>query len=89
MLFGERAFPSYYPITSKLYFRFNLLIMRVGTLLILAHWVKGQGQLGTLLLKPCGHDTDYSYCPLTSKLHILVFDDERRVPIDFGSWGQR
>ena len=44
---------------------------------------------GTLCIKPCGHDTDYSFCPITIKLHMQVVDDERRNPIDFGSGGQR
>ena len=40
---------------------------------------------------PCGHDTDYSFCPITFKLYRQVVDDERRNPIDFaiGSWSQR
>ena len=44
---------------------------------------------GTLCMKPCGHDTDYSFTPITFKLHISVVDDEKRNPIDFGSRGQR
>ena len=38
---------------------------------------------------PCGHDTDYSFCPITFILHMHIVDDERRTPIDFGSQGQR
>ena len=38
---------------------------------------------------PCGHDTDYSFCQLTFKLHMYVPYDERRNPFDFGSWCQR
>ena len=38
---------------------------------------------------PCGHDSDYSFCPITFKLHIHIYHDERRNPIDFGSRGQR
>ena len=34
---------------------------------------------------PCGHDSDYSFCPITFKLHMEVDDDEGRNPIDFGS----
>ena len=29
------------------------------------------------------------FCSITFKLHLLVVDDERRIPIDFESWGQR
>ena len=71
-----------------------LLMMRRGTLLILNHGLKGQGQLTysalhTLPVKPCGQDTDYSFCPITFKLHMEVVDDGRRNPIDFGSRVQR
>ena len=38
---------------------------------------------------PCGHDSDYSFCPINFKLHMHIRHDERRNPIDFGSWGQR
>ena len=38
---------------------------------------------------PCGHDTDYTFCQITFKLHMSVVDDKRRNPIDFGSRGQR
>ena len=56
--------------------------------------VLGQGSkvkvnLSTLCIKPCGHDTDYSYCQITFKLYMQVVDDERRNPIDLGSLGQR
>ena len=38
---------------------------------------------------PCGHDRDYSFCPITFKLHMHICHDERKSPIDFGSRGQR
>ena len=38
---------------------------------------------------PCGHDSDYSFCPINFKLHMHIPQDERRNPIDFGSRGQR
>ena len=38
---------------------------------------------------PCGHDTDYIFSPITFNIHMLVVDDDRKNPIDFGSWGQR
>ena len=39
---------------------------------------------------PCGHDTDYSFCPdHFQTLHMHIVDDERRNPIDFGSRSQR
>ena len=38
---------------------------------------------------PCGHNSDYRFCPITFKLHMQVVDDERRNPIDLGSRGQR
>ena len=123
---------------SLLNFSCTLFMMRGGTLLILGHGVKGQGQLwhsvnktlwvryrllfllnhfqtshahcswweeepywfwvtgskvkvnfGTLCIKPYGHDTDYSFCPITFKLHMHIVHDGRRNRIDFGSWGQR
>ena len=36
-----------------------------------------------------GTDSDYSFCPITFKLHMLIRHDERRNPIDFGSRIQR
>ena len=56
-------------------------MMRGGTLLILGHEVKVN--FGTLYIKPCGHDSDYSFCPITFKLHMHICHDERRNPIDF------
>ena len=38
---------------------------------------------------PCGHDSDYSFCLITFKIHAYVVDDERRKSIDSGSRGQR
>ena len=40
--------------------------------------------LGTLCIKPFGHNTDYSFSPITLKLLMEVVDDERRSLIDFG-----
>ena len=37
----------------------------------------------------CGHYTDYSFSPITFRLHMYVVEDERRNLIDFGSWGHR
>ena len=33
---------------------------------------------------PCGNDTDYSFRPITFKLHMFVYYDEGRNPIDLG-----
>ena len=33
---------------------------------------------------PCGHNTDYNFCLITFKLHMLVVHDERRNTIDLG-----
>ena len=36
-------------------------------------WVTGSKvrvNFGTLCIRPCGHDTDYSFCPITLKLHM-------------------
>ena len=44
---------------------------------------------GTLCIKPCSHNTGYSFCLITFKLHLQVVDNERRNPMDFGSRGQR
>ena len=49
----------------------------------------GKVNFGTPYIKPCGHDSDYSFCPITFKLHMHICHDERRKPIDFGSRGQR
>ena len=52
---------------------------------------RGQRSRSTLALciRPCGQDSDYSFCPITFKLHMQVVDDERRNATDFGSTGQR
>ena len=44
---------------------------------------------GTLCIRPCGHDTDYRFSPITFRLHMQVVDDERRNHIDFMSRSQR
>ena len=57
-----------------------------------AFWVTGSKvkvNFGTLYIKPCGHDSDYSFCPITFELNMNICHDERRNPIDFGSRGQR
>ena len=36
-----------------------------------------------------GTDSDYSFCPITFKLHMHIRHDERRDPIDFGLRSQR
>ena len=63
--------------------------MRGGTLLILGHGSKVKVNFGTLCIGSWGHDTGYSFCQITFKLHMEVVDDERRNPIDLGSRGQR
>ena len=50
---------------------------------------RSRSTLALLCIRPCGHDSDYSICSITFKLHMLVVDDERRNPIDFGSQGHR
>ena len=55
-------------------------------------WVTGSKvkvNFGTLCIRPWGHDTDYSFCPITFKLHMLVVNDEGGNPIDYGAQGQR
>ena len=53
---------------SLLNFICKLSMTRGGTRLIFDYGVKGQGQLLHLCIRPCGHDTDYSFCPITFKL---------------------
>ena len=48
-------------------------------------WSQVKVNYGTLCIRPCGHDSDYSFCPITFKLHMYVVDDERRNPIDLES----
>ena len=50
---------------------------------------RGQRSTLALCIKPCGHDTDYSFCPITTKLQMHIADDDRRNPIDVRSRGQR
>ena len=61
----------------------KLWMMREGTLTIFGCRIKGQGQLVYSV-----HNTDYSFCPITFKVHMHVVDDERRNPIDFRSRGK-
>ena len=48
-------------------------------------WSKVKVILGTLCIKPFGHNTDYNFSPITLKLFMEIVDDERRSLIDFGS----
>ena len=50
--------------------------------------LKVKVNFGTLCIKPCVHDTDYSFTPNTFKLHMSVVDDEKKKYIDFGQQGQ-
>ena len=59
-------------------FTCELWMMKGGTLLILDQGAKVKVNFGTLYIKPCGHDTDCSFYPITFKLHMQVVDDERR-----------
>ena len=55
-------------------------------------WVTGSKvkvNVGTLCIKPCGLFTDYSFCPITFKLHMHIVGNERKNLIDFGSRGQK
>ena len=48
-------------------------------------WVTGSKvkvNFGTLCIRPCGHDTDYRFSPITFRLHMQVVDDERKNHID-------
>ena len=77
----QKAFLEDCEILANLPVTCELWMMRGGTLLILSCWVKSQGQLGTLCIKPCWHNTDCSFSPITFKLQVV--DDEMRNPIDF------
>ena len=55
----------------------------------LCGWVSGRVRVSVCCMLPCGHNTDYSFCPITFKLQMQVVDDERRNSIDFGLHGQR
>ena len=44
---------------------------------------------GTVCIRHCGHNTNYSLSPIFYKLYMSVADDEGRNPIDSGSQGQR
>ena len=50
-------------------------------------WVTGSTvkvNFSTLCIKPFRHNTDCSFCPITSKLHMKVVDGEKRNSIDLG-----
>ena len=54
-----------------------------------SEWVGGWVRAWVRPTLACGHDSDYSFWPITFKLHIHICHDERRNPIDYGSRGQR
>ena len=70
-------------------FTCKLWMMRGGTISILGHGIKGQIQLWHSVYKTLWTRSDYRFSPITFRLHMQVVDDERRNPIDFGSWGHR
>ena len=70
---------------SLLNFTCKLFMMRGGTLLILGHGVKSQGQIWHFVYKTLWTRYRLLFCPITFKLHIKVVHDERMNPIDFGS----
>ena len=47
-----------------------------------------RSKLAVCTIEHCWHDTGYSFCLITFKLHMQVVD-ERRNSIDFRSRGQR
>ena len=53
-----------------LHFTCKLFMMKGGTLLFLGQGAKVKVKFGTVSINPCGHDTDYSFCPITFKLHM-------------------
>ena len=61
-------------------------MMRGGTLLILGHGFKGQGQLWHSVYNALWAQYRLQF---KFKLHMSVVDDEGRNPIEFGSQGQR
>ena len=48
-------------------------MMRGGTLLILGHGSKVKVNFGALCIRPCGQDTDYSFCRITFNRHIKLW----------------
>ena len=52
-------------------FTCKLRMMRGGTLLIWPTGSKVKVNFGTLCMRPCGQDTDYSLSPITFKLHMM------------------
>ena len=61
----------------------KMWMMRGGPYWFLVTGSKVKVNFGTLCIRPCGHDTYYSFCPITFNLHMTVVDHERRNPIDF------
>ena len=55
-------------------------------------WVAGSKvkvNYGILPVKPRGYDEDYSFCLIAFQLRMYIVGEERRNPIDVGSWGKR
>ena len=80
--------PYWFWVTgSKVKFKLwsKLWLMRGGTLFILGHRVKSQGNFVILCIRPCEQDTDYNFCPITFKFQMLVLDDKRKNPTVNGS----
>ena len=63
-------------------------MMRGGTLLILGHGVKAQGQIRLSVYKTLWTRYRLVFAQSLSN-STLVTDDEKRNPIDFGLGGQR
>ena len=70
-------------------FTCKLWTMRGGTYWFWVTGSKVKVNFCTLYIRPCGQDTDYSFSPITFKLHMSLVDDKGRNPIDFGSQGKR
>ena len=64
-------------------------MMKGGTILIWNAGSKVKVNLSTLFIKPGGHDTEYSFSPITSKLHMQVVDNEGMNPNDFQRRGPK
>ena len=80
---------SFCPITFKLPYHFQTLHVSCGwweeePYWFWVIWSKVKVNFGTLCIKPCGHDSDYSFCPLTFKLYIHIHHDERGTLLILG-----
>ena len=74
-------------VLAQLFFKLNMYVVDDERRKPIDFGSKVKVNLGTLCIKPCWHNTDYNFSPITLKLCMEVVDDERMSLTDFGPGG--